>query len=172
MFSSQEESTLAGESYEEASRAASWTLTSADLEETGQSSYLNDYGFSIKDSAGNDVSFFGDYLQQGKGEFEGMIQFKKDGDGKLECRALLNGVVTLDVHKRTSYFNGEDHDYTGVPQFFVSKDLLTWEVLEGTMEEGASSNRLYSFEVSKAYFRFLTKTGYALYLNSVSFGAD
>ncbi len=171
-ISSKEESALPSESIGEKIHTASWVLRSADLEETAQSQYLNDYGFSIEDSTGDAVFFYGDYLQQGKGDFEGTIQFKKGGNGKLECHSLLDGVVILDVYKRISYFDSQDHDYTGVPQFFVSEDLVTWDALEGTMEEGTSNNRLYSFKVSKTYFKFVTNAENALYLNSVSFGVD
>ncbi len=164
-----EESTLPLESSEEKIHAASWKLTGDALEETKESKYLEDFEFSISDDGGSPVSFYGDYVQQGNGEYEGMMQFKKNGIGLLECRTLLNGVVTLDVYKKVSTYGGEDHDFTGVPDFYVSNDLTSWNALKGSEEEGPSNNLLYTFEVANAYFKFTTKTGNALYLNSVSF---
>ncbi len=148
--------------------SASWTLTSDALEETKESKYLEDFEFSILDDDGDPVSFHGDYVQQGNGEYEGMMQFKKSGAGLLECRTLLNGIVTLDVYKKTPTFSGEDHDFTGVPDFYVSSDLISWSALTGNKED-SSTNCLYTFKVTDAYFMFTTKTGNALYLNSVSF---
>ena len=166
---SSEAPTSSIESSEEKIYAASWTLTGDALEKTEQSNYLNDFEFSIVDADGDPVSFYGDYVQQGTGEYKGMMQLKKNGDGLLECRTLLNGTVTLDVYKKTSTYNSEDHDFTGVPDFFVSTDLASWNVVEGNTEEGSSNNRIYTFEVTNGYFKFATKTANALYLNSVSF---
>ena len=164
-----EESTAPLGSSEEKIYAASWKLTSDALEETKESKYLEDFEFSISDEGGNSVSFYGDYIQQGNGEYEGMMQFKKNGIGLLECRTLLNGVVTLSVYKKVSTYGGEDHDFTGVPDFYVSNDLTSWNAVNGNKEEGSSNNLLYAFEVTNAYFKFTTKTGNALYLNSASF---
>ncbi len=167
-----EESASSNESSEKISETASWTLDSDALKETEQSTYLEEFTFTILDSNGELVSFYGDYIQKGHGDFAGMMQFKKGGLGKLECKTLLNGVVTLDVHKRTQTYGGEDHDYTGVPAFYVSNDLETWKSVEGSQKEGASNNLLYEFEITNAYFKFATKTENALYLNSVSFASN
>ena len=159
------------ESSDNVVHTAGWTLTSEALEETKESTYLEDFEFTVSDSEGDSISFYGDYIQQGLGEYVGMIQLKKDGTGVIECRSLLNGAVTLDVYKRTKYFNSEDHDYTGVPDFYVSSDLTNWNAVEGSKEEGSSNNLIYTFKVTNAYFKFTTKTGNALYLNSVSFSS-
>ena len=161
----------ASPSSEPSDETATWSLTSDALEETKESTYLEDFEFTVSDSEGDSISFYGDYIQQGLGEYVGMIQLKKDGTGVIECRSLLNGTVTLDVYKRTKYFNSEDHDYTGVPDFYVSSDLTNWNAVEGSKEEGSSNNLIYTFEVANAYFKFTTKTGNALYLNSVSFSS-
>lgn len=170
-----EESTTLSEatipSSESFDETATWSLTSDALEETKESTYLEDFEFTVSDSDGDSISFYGDYIQRGQGEFEGMIQLKKDGTGVIECRSLLNGTVTLDVYKRTKYYNSEDHDFTGVPDFYVSSDLTNWNAVEGNKDEGSSNNLIYTFEVANAYFKFTTKTGNALYLNSVSFSS-
>ena len=161
----------ASPSSEPSDETATWSLTSDALEETKESTYLEDFEFTVSDSDGDSISFYGDYIQRGLGEYVGMIQLKKEGAGVIECRSLLNGTVTLDVYKRTKYYNSEDHDFTGVPDFYVSSDLTNWNAVEGNKDEGSSNNLIYTFEVANAYFKFTTKTGNALYLNSVSFSS-
>ena len=149
-----------------------WTLGCEAFQKASQSSYPDAATFTIADSTGTSIAFYCDYIQQGQGEYAGTIQMRKNSDGVmglLECRTLLSGTIKLDVLKRTSFYNNEDHDFTGEPDFYVSSDLTTWQPLTATPVEGPSNNRLYSFEVDNAYFKFSTKGSQALYLNSVAF---
>lgn len=167
--SSSEVVTPSSESSDEITQTPSWTFTSDVLKETKESTYLNDVEFTVANDDGNLISFYGDYVQRGHGEFAGMIQMKKGGDGLIECKSLLNGNVALNVYKKITNYNGEDHDFTGIPDFYVSSDLANWSAVEGSKKDGSSGNLLYTFKVTHAYFKFTTKTSNALYLNSVSF---
>jgi hypothetical protein len=148
--------------------ASAWTLGNNALEETKESKYLNEYSFSILDSSGKEISFWGDYIQRGNGEFASMIQMKK-GVGVIECRNILKGKITLDVYIRQKYYNGENHDYTGTPIFYVSSDLVSWTPITGEQEADSGDSRIYAYEVDEAYFRLCPSEANALYLHSISF---
>ena len=120
------------------------------------------------DSSGKEISFWGDYIQRGNGEFASMIQMKKEV-GIIECRNILKGKVTLDVYIRQKYYNGENHDYTGVPIFYVSSDLASWTPLTGEQEADSGDSRVYAYDVDGTYFRLCPSEANALYLHSISF---
>lgn len=90
----------------------SWSLDSSAIEDTDQNHYLNDYSFALEDSLGNEVFFYGDYIQRGKGEWEGTVQMKKEVS-YIECRTLLSGTLSLSVKKRDTAYG----DFTGIPVF-------------------------------------------------------
>ena len=58
---------------EDVIREGTYVLTKENIEVTQQSTYLNDYDFSIDDT----LHFHGEYLQRGTGSHEGTIQMKK-----------------------------------------------------------------------------------------------
>ncbi len=147
-----------------------WTLGPSALADTAQSQYLNDYGFAITDTLGKEVNFYGDYIQRGKGEWDGLIQMKK-ADGVLECRTKGSGTLTFAVRKRIVNYSGEDHDFTGIPSLYLSNDLENWSLLEGNKEDGDTSLS-YSYSFSSSYWKMTVGETYALYLQEASFTAS
>lgn len=147
-----------------------WTLGPSALSDSAQSQYLNDYAFAITDSSGYEVSFYGDYVQRGKGEWENTIQMKKEV-GVLECRTKGSGSLNLVILKRIVSYSGEDHDYTGVPSLYVSSDLETWSLLEGDKKDGDTSVS-YSYSFSSSYWRMTVGAANALYLSEASFSVS
>ncbi len=145
----------------------SWTLGCSGIADSAQSQYLNDYTFSLTDASGKEVSFYGDYIQRGKGDWDGLIQMKKEV-GVLECRTKGSGTLTLSVKKRIVSYGGEDYDYTGIPSLYVSSDLENWSLLDGSKQDG-DSLLSYTFSYAASYWRITVGESYALYLSSVSF---
>lgn len=156
-------------SSEPAKEFGNWSVDSSLIPDSAQSQYLNDCSFSVMDSLGKEISFHGDYIQRGKGEWDGTIQMKK-GDSLLECETPLTGTLTLSIKKRLVSYGGEDHDYTGVPVFSVSSDQSSWTETEGRKSEGGESV-VYVYDLASSYFRFSASSSNAIYLISMSFVA-
>ena len=165
-------SSSGSESISSKTLTAGWTLGSGAIEKNAN--YLYDYSFSITNTAGENVRFHGDTLKRGAGEYEGMIQMKKEA-GYLECLNPHTGTVTLNVYKRLVSYTSEgkdvNADYTGVPLFYTSDDCVTWAPLsETSLNDDANLTRVYTYRITDAYFKFSPSASNALYLYSVTFG--
>ena len=146
-----------------------WTLGPSALSDSAQSQYLNDYSFLITDTSGHEVSFYGDYIQRGKGEWDGTIQMKKEV-GLLECRSKGSGTLSLSITKRIVSYGGEDRDFTGIPSLYISSDLENWSLLDGNKKDGDSSVS-YSYNYTASYWKMVVGESNAVYLASASFEA-
>ena len=160
---SSEESSEQIPSSEPALSQGSWSLDSSAIQDTEQNQYLNSYSFALTDSLGSEVFFYGDYIQRGKGEWEGTLQMKK-GVSYIECRTLLSGTLSLSIKKRVSSYG----DFTGTPVFSLSPNSLDWAEKGGAKKEEGDAV-VYSYSFTSSYFRFAAGEKNALYLLSASF---
>ena len=148
--------------------AESWTLTlnSDLLISTQQSQYLNDYPFQATRSDGQTVSFFGDYIQPGHGEWDGTIQMKKYESYIYSKSAFSSCHVSMGIKIRA--YNGDD--FSGVPTFYAgqSEDPTIEKTPSVSEKEGV---RVFEFDM-EGYFKLANLSQYAMYVISIEFAAN
>ena len=155
--------------------AFAWRMTRDNIPPTAQSKYNIDFSFEVSgEKEGQNVSFFGSYMQQGSGEWNGLIQMKK-GEGEIGSYFyLVEGPVSsveIAIHRRVVTYGGEAHDFTGIPTISqgTSFDSDDWSIIEPETEISDDENTIYyRFEVSKASFMVANYSFYALYIDYVA----
>ncbi|MBQ4255221.1 MAG: hypothetical protein II721_04405 [Bacilli bacterium] len=177
---SEESSSISEESMEESASeeasassyedVGSWTIDSSSIEPTEKNKYLYNYTFSVTSSLEKELSFYGDLIQRGTGQWEGHVQMKKYDDGEsgvIESKFPMSGTLTLNVLLRTQYYEDKDHDFTGVPEV-KSGEEDNLSVIEATSVVEEGGYRVYTYEID-GYFSLAPSTGYAIYFSSLSF---
>ena len=141
--------------YEDVIREGTYVLTKENIEATQQSTYLNDYDFSIDDT----LHFHGEYLQRGTGSHEGTIQMKK-GVSYFYSLEKIKGAITFKIKQ-----NG---DYTAVPSLYTSQEENPTEKVEFEKVTQDADSIIYSKMLNGEYFCFKDESNYALYLYSMT----
>ena len=140
---------------EDVSREVTYVLTKENIEATQQSTYLNDYDFSIDDT----LHFHGEYLQRGTGSHEGTIQMKK-GVSYFYSLEKIKGAITFRIKQ-----NG---DYTAVPSLYTGQEENPTEKVEFEKVTQDADSIIYSKMLNGEYFCFKDESNYALYLYSMT----
>ncbi|MDY3265396.1 MAG: hypothetical protein SOX21_03030 [Candidatus Enterosoma sp.] len=136
-------------------REGTYVLTKENIEATQQSTYLNDYDFSIDDT----LHFHGEYLQRGTGSHEGTIQMKK-GVSYFYSLEKIKGAITFRIKQ-----NG---DYTAVPSLYTGQEENPTEKVEFEKVTQDADSIIYSKMLNGEYFCFKDESNYALYLYSMT----
>ena len=136
---------------EDVIREGTYVLTKENIEATQQSTYLNDYDFSIDDT----LHFHGEYLQRGTGSHEGTIQMKK-GVSYFYSLEKIKGAITFKIKQ-----NG---DYTAVPSLYTGQEENPTEKVEFEKVTQDADSIIYSKMLNGEYFCFKDESNYALYL--------
>lgn len=136
---------------EDVIREGTYVLTKESIEATQQSTYLNDYDFSIDDT----LHFHGEYLQRGTGSHEGTIQMKK-GVSYFYSLEKIKGAITFKIKQ-----NG---DYTAVPSLYTGQEENPTEKVEFEKVTQDADSIIYSKMLNGEYFCFKDESNYALYL--------
>ena len=139
---------------EDVIREGTYVLTKENIEATQQSTYLNDYDFSIDDT----LHFHGEYLQRGTGSHEGTIQMKK-GVSYFYSLEKIKGAITFKIKQ-----NG---DYTAVPSLYTGQEENPTEKVEFEKVTQDADSIIYSKMLNGEYFCFKDESNYALYLYSM-----
>ena len=140
---------------EDVIREGTYVLTKENIEATQQSTYLNDYDFSIDDT----LHFHGEYLQRGTGSHEGTIQMKK-GVSYFYSLEKIKGAITFKIKQ-----NG---DYTAVPSLYTGQEEKPTEKVEFEKVTQDADSIIYSKMLNGEYFCFKDESNYALYLYSMT----
>ena len=140
---------------EDVIREGTYVLTKENIEATQQSTYLNDYDFSIDDT----LHFHGEYLQRGTGSHEGTIQMKK-GVSYFYSLEKIKGAITFRIKQ-----NG---DYTAVPSLYTGQEEKPTEKVEFEKVTQDADSIIYSKMLNGEYFCFKDESNYALYLYSMT----
>ena len=140
---------------EDVIREGTYVLTKENIEATQQSTYLNDYDFSIDDT----LHFHGEYLQRGTGSHEGTIQMKK-GVSYFYSLEKIKGAITFRIKQ-----NG---DYTAVPSLYTGQEENPTEKVEFEKVTQDPDSIIYSKMLNGEYFCFKDESNYALYLYSMT----
>ena len=140
---------------EDVIREGTYVLTKENIEATQQSTYLNDYDFSID----NTLHFHGEYLQRGTGSHEGTIQMKK-GVSYFYSLEKIKGAITFRIKQ-----NG---DYTAVPSLYTGQEENPTEKVEFEKVTQDADSIIYSKMLNGEYFCFKDESNYALYLYSMT----
>ena len=140
---------------EDVIREGTYVLTKENIEATQQSTYLNDYDFSIDDT----LHFHGEYLQRGTGSHEGTIQMKK-GVSYFYSLEKIKGAITFRIKQ-----NG---DYTAVPSLYTCQEENPTEKVEFEKVTQDADSIIYSKMLNGEYFCFKDESNYALYLYSMT----
>lgn len=140
---------------EDVIREGTYVLTKENIEATQQSTYLNDYDFSIDDT----LHFHGEYLQRGTGSHEGTIQMKK-GVSYFYSLEKIKGAITFKIKQ-----NG---DYTAVPSLYTGQEENPTEKVEFEKVTQDADSIIYSKMLNGEYFCFKDEFNYALYLYSMT----
>lgn len=140
---------------EDVIREGTYVLTKENIEATQQSTYLNDYDFSIDDT----LHFHGEYLQRGTGSHEGTIQMKK-GVSYFYSLEKIKGAITFKIKQ-----NG---DYTAVPSLYTGQEENPTEKVEFEKVTQVADSIIYSKMLNGEYFCFKDESNYALYLYSMT----
>ena len=140
---------------EDVIREGTYVLTKENIEATQQSTYLNDYDFSIDDT----LHFHGEYLQRGTGSHEGTIQMKK-GVSYFYSLEKIKGAITFRIKQ-----NG---DYTAVPSLYAGQEENPTEKVEFEKVTQDADSIIYSKMLNGEYFCFKDESNYALYLYSMT----
>ena len=140
---------------EDVIREGTYVLTKENIEATQQSTYLNDYDFSIDDT----LHFNGEYLQRGTGSHEGTIQMKK-GVSYFYSLEKIKGAITFKIKQ-----NG---DYTAVPSLYTGQEENPTEKVEFEKVTQDADSIIYSKMLNGEYFCFKDESNYALYLYSMT----
>ena len=140
---------------EDVIREGTYVLTKENIEATQQSTYLNDYDFSIDDT----LHFHGEYLQRGTGSHEGTIQMKK-GVSYFYSLEKIKGAITFNIKQ-----NG---DYTAVPSLYSGQEENPTEKVEFEKVTQDADSIIYSKMLNGEYFCFKDESNYALYLYSMT----
>ena len=140
---------------EDVIREGTYVLTKENIEATQQSTYLNDYDFSIDDN----LHFHGEYLQRGTGSHEGTIQMKK-GVSYFYSLEKIKGAITFRIKQ-----NG---DYTAVPSLYTDQEENPTEKVEFEKVTQDADSIIYSKMLNGEYFCFKDESNYALYLYSMT----
>ena len=140
---------------EDVIREGTYVLTKENIEATQQSTYLNDYDFSIDDT----LHFHGEYLQRGTGSHEGTIQMKK-GVSYFYSLEKIKGAITFKIKQ-----NG---DYTAVPSLYTGQEENPTEKVEFEKVTQDADSIIYSKMLNGEYFCFKDESNYALYLYSMT----
>ena len=140
---------------EDVIREGTYVLTKENIEATQQSTYLNDYDFSIDDT----LHFHGEYLQRGTGSHEGTIQMKK-GVSYFYSLEKIKGAITFRIKQ-----NG---DYTAVPSLYTGQEENPTEKVEFEKVTKDANSIIYSKMLNGEYFCFKDESNYALYLYSMT----
>ena len=140
---------------EDVIREGTYVLTKENIEATQQSTYLNDYDFSIDDT----LHFHGEYLQRGTGSHEGTIQMKK-GVSYFYSLEKIKGAITFKIKQ-----NG---DYTAVPSLYTGQEENPTEKVEFEKVTQNADSIIYSKMLNGEYFCFKDESNYALYLYSMT----
>ena len=140
---------------EDVIREGTYVLTKENIEATQQSTYLNDYDFSIDDT----LHFHGEYLQRGTGSHEGTIQMKK-GVSYFYSLEKIKGAITFKIKQ-----NG---DYTAVPSLYSGQEENPTEKVEFEKVTQDADSIIYSKMLNGEYFCFKDESNYALYLYSMT----
>ena len=140
---------------EDVIREGTYVLTKENIEATQQSTYLNDYDFSIDDT----LHFHGEYLQRGTGSHEGTIQMKK-GVSYFYSLEKIKGAITFKIKQ-----NG---DYTAVPSLYTGQEKNPTEKVEFEKVTQDADSIIYSKMLNGEYFCFKDESNYALYLYSMT----
>lgn len=140
---------------EDVIREGTYILTKENIEATQQSTYLNDYDFSIDDT----LHFHGEYLQRGTGSHEGTIQMKK-GVSYFYSLEKIKGAITFKIKQ-----NG---DYTAVPSLYTGQEENPTEKVEFEKVTQDADSIIYSKMLNGEYFCFKDESNYALYLYSMT----
>ena len=140
---------------EDVIREGTYVLTKENIEATQQSTYLNDYDFSIDDT----LHFHGEYLQRGTGSHEGTIQMKK-GVSYFYSLEKIKGAITFRIKQ-----NG---DYTAVPSLYTGQEENPTEKVEFEKVTQDADSIIDSKMLNGEYFCFKDESNYALYLYSMT----
>ena len=140
---------------EDVIREGTYVLTKENIEATQQSTYLNDYDFSVDDT----LHFHGEYLQRGTGSHEGTIQMKK-GVSYFYSLEKIKGAITFKIKQ-----NG---DYTAVPSLYTGQEENPTEKVEFEKVTQDADSIIYSKMLNGEYFCFKDESNYALYLYSMT----
>ena len=140
---------------EDVIREGTYVLTKENIEATQQSTYLNDYDFSIDDT----LHFHGEYFQRGTGSHEGTIQMKK-GVSYFYSLEKIKGAITFKIKQ-----NG---DYTAVPSLYTGQEENPTEKVEFEKVTQDADSIIYSKMLNGEYFCFKDESNYALYLYSMT----
>ena len=140
---------------EDVIREGTYILTKENIEATQQSTYLNDYDFSIDDT----LHFHGEYLQRGTGSHEGTIQMKK-GVSYFYSLEKIKGAITFKIKQ-----NG---DYTAVPSLYTGQEENPTEKVKFEKVTQDADSIIYSKMLNGEYFCFKDESNYALYLYSMT----
>ena len=140
---------------EDVIREGTYVLTKENIEATQQSTYLNDYDFSIDDT----LHFHGEYLQRGTGSHEGTIQMKK-GVSSFYSLEKIKGAIIFKIKQ-----NG---DYTAVPSLYTGQEENPTEKVEFEKVTQDADSIIYSKMLNGEYFCFKDESNYALYLYSMT----
>lgn len=140
---------------EDVIREGTYVLTKENIEATQQSTYLNDYDFSIDDT----LHFHGEYLQRGTGSHEGTIQMKK-GVSYFYSLEKIKGAITFKIKQ-----NG---DYTAVPSLYTGQEENPTEKVEFEKVTQDADSIIYSKMLNGEFFSFKDESNYALYLYSMT----
>ena len=140
---------------EDVIREGTYVLTKENIEATQQSTYLNDYDFSID----NTLHFHGEYLQRGTGSHEGTIQMKK-GVSYFYSLEKIKGAITFKIKQ-----NG---DYTAVPSLYTGQEENPTKKVEFEKVTQDADSIIYSKMLNGEYFCFKDESNYALYLYSMT----
>lgn len=140
---------------EDVIREGTYVLTKENIEATQQSTYLNDYDFSIDDT----LHFHGEYLQRGTGSHEGTIQMKK-GVSYFYSLEKIKGAIIFKIKQ-----NG---DYTAVPSLYTGQEENPTEKVEFEKVTQVADSIIYSKMLNGEYFCFKDESNYALNLYSMT----
>ena len=122
-----------------------------DIPESEQSKYNEDFDFE-----GDGISYHGDLIQQGHGDYADTIQMKKQSS-YFYSKVPVKGRLTLSILDKG--------DYTGIPTLYIGSEMNPETPVEWSSVSQSSNSFVYENDIS-GYFSIKDESSYAIYITS------
>ena len=151
-----------------------WQLTSAALPANPIQGKNYNLEFSTTNGRGDTISFIGDSILKGAGSKSGVsidntIQLSKE-EGQFYMTSGTANYLQIEIAHISQFYEGEDHDYTGVPTIYSADEMTAdnGEKVEMTRSELENGHYLYSGVLPHSRFRLANESKFAIYIYLVS----
>ena len=126
----------------------------------------NNYPADQEITSESGAKFYISCVMKGGGDYLNHIQMKK-GVSYIYTLTPVKGTLTFSVLKQTQFYEGTDHDFTGIPTVYVGSDKDNISTLIEYKEKKENGNYIdYTYESSNHYFKIADESKYALYVAS------